>query len=76
MDPTTGITRDAEISGTDDKHTGRRHSAFNRRKSSVVVEETPAAIVEGSALSADDRRLAEMGYSQVSDIPTPLNNAC
>ncbi|KAL2037455.1 hypothetical protein N7G274_009735 [Stereocaulon virgatum] len=65
MDPTTGITRHAETSGIDEKHTERRHSTFNRRKSSVVVEETPAAIVEGSALSADDRRLAEMGYSQV-----------
>lgn len=45
---------------------GRRKSAFARRKSSAVVDETPAAIVEASALSDADRKLAEMGYVQVS----------
>ena len=45
---------------------GRRKSAFGRRKSSAVVDETPAAIVEASALSDADRKLAEMGYVQVS----------
>ena len=48
--------------------TGRRKSAFDRRKSSAVVDETPAAIVEASALSDADRRLAEMGYVQVSSL--------
>ena len=68
MDPNTGITKEADVtgSGLDDKRTGRRQSAFSRRKSSAVVDEAPAAIVEASALNAADRRLAEMGYVQVS----------
>lgn len=68
MDPNTGITKEADVtgSGLNDKPTGRRQSAFNRRKSSAVADEAPAAIVEASALNAADRRLAEMGYVQVS----------
>lgn len=53
------------IGGFDDKATRRRQSAFARRKSSAVVEET-AAIVEAHTLNDADRRLAEMGYTQVS----------
>ena len=48
----------------DDKAARRRQSAFARRKSSAVVEES-AAIVEAHTLSDADRRLAEMGYTQV-----------
>lgn len=51
--------------GLDDKATRRRQSAFARRQSSAVVEET-AAIVEAHTLNNADRRLAEMGYNQVS----------
>lgn len=51
--------------GLDDKAARRRQSAFARRKSSAVVEET-AAIVEAHTLNSADRRLAEMGYTQVS----------
>ena len=56
---------------------GRRASAFaSRRKTSVVVNEAPAAIVEASALNADDRRLAQMGYVQVSRMTyCPANRA-
>ena len=50
--------------GLDDKAARRRQSAFARRKSSAVVEET-AAIVEAHTLNDADRRLAEMGYTQV-----------
>lgn len=51
--------------GFDDKAARRRASAFSRRKSSAVVEEA-ATIVEADTLNAADRRLAEMGYNQVS----------
>ena len=51
--------------GLDDRAARRRQSAFARRKSSAVVEET-AAIVEAHTLNDADRRLAEMGYTQVS----------
>lgn len=70
---TTGVgtgleNREVDVTGSnmDDRQTGRRKSAFARRKSSAVVDEKPAAIVEASALSDADRRLAEMGYVQVS----------
>ena len=53
--------------GLDDKAARRRQSAFARRKSSAVVEES-AAIVEAHTLSDADRRLAEMGYTQVGVI--------
>ena len=53
--------------GLDDKATRRRQSAFARRKSSAVVEES-AAIVEAHTLNDADRRLAEMGYTQVSSL--------
>lgn len=53
--------------GYDDKAARRRQSAFARRKSSAVVEEA-AAIVEASTLNDADRRLAEMGYAQVSGV--------
>lgn len=69
---TTGVDTGIETAQVDapppayqDGQTGRRKSAFNRRKSSAVVDESPAAIVEASALSDADRRLAEMGYVQV-----------
>jgi len=63
-----GVMREADVTGStlDDQVTGRRKSANARRKSSAVVDETPAAIVEASELSLADRRLAEMGYIQVS----------
>ena len=51
--------------GLDDKAARRRQSAFARRKSSAVVEES-AAIVEAHTLNDADRRLAEMGYTQVN----------
>ena len=53
--------------GLDDKAARRRQSAFARRKSSAVVEES-AAIVEAHTLNDADRRLAEMGYTQVGVI--------
>lgn len=42
--------------------------AVGRRKSSAVAGngEEAVAIVEGAQLSEEDRRLAEMGYVQVS----------
>ena len=55
--------------GYDDRATRRRQSAFARRKSSAVVEES-AAILEAHTLNDADRRLAEMGYTQVR-LPTP-----
>ena len=61
------VTADNGVEGTtglDDKAARRRQSAFARRKSSAVVEET-AAIVEAHTLNDADRRLAEMGYTQV-----------
>lgn len=63
---TSTTQNDVSASAFEDAPTGRRKSAFARRKSSAVVDETPAAIVEASALSDADRRLAEMGYIQVS----------
>ena len=57
--------------GLNDKATRRRQSAFARRKSSAVVEET-AAFVEAHALNDADRRLAEMGYTQVSLLRIPM----
>ena len=51
--------------GLDDKSARRRQSAFARRKSSAVVEEA-ATVVEANTLNDADRRLAEMGYNQVS----------
>ena len=70
MESNTGPIRenDATGMGLDDKSAGRRKSAVGRRKSSAVVTETPAAYVEASELSVADRRLAEMGYVQVSCI--------
>ena len=65
---TTGVGSGLEVpqgDRMDDNQTGRRKSAFARRKSSAVVDEAPQAIVEASALNAADRRLAEMGYVQV-----------
>ena len=47
--------------------TSRRKSTLaERRKSTAVVDEASAAILEGGELSDADRRLAEMGYVQVS----------
>ena len=57
-----------------DGQTGRRKSAFARRKSSAVVDESPAAVVEASALSDADRRLAEMGYVQVGSLIKSYRN--
>lgn len=68
MDPNASIKEAGLSSATAHDPTGRRASAFAaRRKSSAVVDEAPAAVVEASALNADDRRLAEMGYVQVSN---------
>lgn len=41
-------------------------SLADRRKSTAVIDEVRVAIVEGGELSDADRRLAEMGYVQVS----------
>ncbi len=75
---TTGVgtgleTRELDVTGSnmDDRQTGRRKSAFARRKSSAVVDEAPAAIVEAHTLNDADRRLAEMGYVQVSSVLEP-----
>ena len=57
--------------GLDDRATRRRQSAFARRKSSAVVEES-AAIVEAHTLNDADRRLAEMGYTQVDGPSVPF----
>ena len=63
---TNTMEKEVDI-GPGGEQSGRRKSAFgNRRKSSVVVDETPAAVVEASALNDADRRLAEMGYVQVA----------
>ena len=62
------VTADSGVEvtgGLNDKAARRRQSAFDRRKSSAVVEET-AAFVEAHTLSNADRRLAEMGYTQVN----------
>lgn len=69
MDPNASIAKEAGLSSnTAQEPTGRRASAFGgRRRSSAVVDEAPAAVIEASALNADDRRLAEMGYVQVSN---------
>ena len=69
MDPHASVIKEAGVSSaTAQEPTGRRASAFGgRRKSSAVVDEAPAAVIEASALNADDRRLAEMGYVQVSN---------
>ena len=67
---TTGVGTGLDSAAAmDDSYAGRRKSAFARRKSSAVVDEAPAAVVEASALSDADRRLAEMGYLQVSRLP-------
>lgn len=66
MESNISADNGAEVTkGLDDKAARRRQSAFARRKSSAVVEET-AAIVEAHTLNNADRRLAEMGYTQVS----------
>ena len=75
MDPNASIINEAGVSSAHDPSahdpTGRRASAFAaRRKSSAVVDEAPAAVIEASVLNADDRRLAEMGYVQVSNNTT------
>lgn len=44
----------------------RKPTPTNRRKSTVVTDEARAAILEAGELSDADRRLAEMGYVQVS----------
>ena len=69
MDPNASTIKEAGVSSTTAQEpAGRRASAFGgRRKSSAVVDEAPAAVFEASALNADDRRLAEMGYVQVSN---------
>ncbi len=69
MDPNASMIKEAGVSSaTAQEPAGRRASAFGgRRKSSAVVDEAPAAVMETTALNADDRRLAEMGYVQVSN---------
>ena len=69
MDPNASIMKEAGVSSTTAQQpAGRRASAFGgRRKSSAVVDEAPAAVIEASGLNANDRRLAEMGYVQVSN---------
>lgn len=52
----------------------RRQSAFARRRSSAVVEDT-AVILEAHTLNDADRRLAEMGYTQVN-LPSNPKNLC
>lgn len=69
---TTGAGTGLETQGH--SATGRRKSAFDRRKSSAVIDEAPATIVEASALSDADRKLAEMGYVQVSGLPDLPND--
>ena len=48
----------------------RKPTLADRRKSTAVIEEARAAIIEYGELSDADRRLAEMGYVQVSLILT------
>ena len=79
MDSNTDTMKEADASGpaiVADKAIGRRQSAFARRKSSVIVDETPQAVIEASQLNAADRRLAEMGYVQVSMRSNPLRDPC
>ena len=59
--------------GLDSKAARRRQSAFDRRKSSLAVEEN-AAVLEAHTLSEADRRLAEMGYTQVPQLLTSSSN--
>ena len=59
----------------EDKMGTRRKSsavvAGGRRSSAVDAnDEEPVAIIEGSQLSEEDRRLAEMGYVQVNSAST------
>lgn len=71
MEGKPSIDNGTEVTaGFGDTATRRRQSAFARRKSSAVVEE-PAAIVEAHTLNDADRRLAEMGYTQVSLLSAP-----
>ena len=73
MEPKPLADNGVEVtSGFDDKAARRRQSAFARRKSSAVVEES-AAIVEAHTLNDADRRLAEMGYTQVSRLGISKN---
>lgn len=66
MDQKISADNGVEVTGgLDDKSSRRRQSAFARRKSSAVVEVAPT-VVEADTLSDADRRLAEMGYNQVS----------
>lgn len=51
----------------------KRNSPLIRQKSSALVDESPAAIVEASSLNDADRRLAEMGYVQVGSKPPTLS---
>ena len=68
MDDKVTADNGAQVTtGLDDRAAQRRQSAFARRKSSAVVEEA-AAIVEAHTLNDADRRLAEMGYTQVGII--------
>ena len=66
----TMATSTAESQGLEVENkatTSRRKSTLaQRRKSTAVIDEASAAILEGHELSDADRRLAEMGYVQVS----------
>jgi len=59
-------TQGATASGVaNESHASRRKSAAARRKESVIATELPAEILQASDLNEADRRLAEMGYTQV-----------
>lgn len=55
----------ANSSSMADNQLEKRSSPFAKQKSSNLIDESPAAIVEASSLNDADRRLAEMGYAQV-----------
>ena len=63
-------THVAEIQGLEVGNNGttsrRKSTLADRRKSTAVVDESRAEILEAGELSDADRRLAEMGYVQVS----------
>ena len=63
----TPIAESKGLEVVDSGTTSRRKPTLtSRRKSTVVTDEARAAILEAGELSDADRRLAEMGYVQVS----------
>lgn len=69
MDPEAAQQNTTGLQPTHDPSASRRKSAFGGRKSSVAVKEVVPDIHDPSTLNDADRRLAEMGYTQVCYSP-------